>query len=184
MLISGFTKAARKIAIAQQMGAGAYLRKPLVIERVARVVRSELNAVQSESRVGAATSGGWRILIVDDEQMIRRLFGMIIQSEYNDAVVDQAANGTEAVQAFAQGRHDLVIMDLQMPVRDGREAFLEISRLCHEKGWPVPPVVFCTGFSPPESLNSIIGDGSLHGLLRKPVKAEALLDAIRQRLKA
>jgi signal transduction histidine kinase/CheY-like chemotaxis protein len=184
MLISGFTKAARKIAIAQQMGAGAYLRKPLVIERVARVVRSELDAQKAGAQGGGTTPGGWRILIVDDEQMIRRLFGMIIQTEFNDAVIDQAANGLEAVTAYSQGRHDLIIMDLQMPVRDGREAFVEITRLCQEKGWAVPPVVFCTGFSPPESLNSIVGDGSVHGLLRKPVKAEALLDAIRRRLKA
>lgn len=183
MLISGFTKAARRIAMAQQLGAGAYLRKPLMIERVARVVRTELDAQEGGKRTGATTPGSWRILIVDDEQMIRRLFGMIIQSEYNDAVIDQASNGEEAVAAFVQGRHDLIIMDLQMPVRDGREAFIEMSRECKERGWAVPPVVFCTGFSPPESLNSIVGAGHFHGLLRKPVKAEALLNALRQRLK-
>lgn len=184
ILISGFTKAARKLAMAQKLGAGAYLRKPLMIERVARVVRAELDAKKTGTNVSPATLGSWRILIVDDEQMIRRLFGMIIQAEYGDAVIDQAGNGEEAVAAFSQGRHDLIIMDLQMPVCDGRTAFMEISRLCHEKGWAVPPTVFCTGFSPPESLSAIVGDGSVHGFLRKPVKADALLEAIRQRLKA
>ncbi len=184
MLISGFTKAARQIAKAQQLGAGAYLRKPLTIERVARVVRQELDGKVAAPQDAGVGPSGKRILIVDDEQMIRRLFGMIIQSEFHDAVIDHAENGAEAVDAFIQGRHNLIIMDLQMPVRDGREAFLEIARVCKEKGWDIPPVVFCTGFSPPESLNSIIGAGQLHGLLRKPVKADVLLDAIRKRLKA
>ena len=184
VLISGFTKAARNIARAQQMGAGAYLRKPLTIDRVARVVRNELDAkVSASGDVSAMGSGGRRILIVDDEQMIRRLFGMIIQSEFNDVVIDQSENGADAIKAFREGRHDVIIMDLQMPICDGREAFAGISRYCTEKGWPVPAVVFCTGFSPPESLNSIVGDGSKHGLLRKPVKADALLAAMRQRLK-
>ncbi len=185
VLISGFTRAARNIARAQQMGAGAYLRKPLTIERVARVVRSELDTkVAAPGEVVASRAGGRRILIVDDELMIRRLFGMIIQSEFNDVVIDQAENGADAIEAFREGRHDVIVMDLQMPVCDGREAFAGILRHCKEKGCPVPPVVFCTGFSPPESLNSIVGDGSVHGLLRKPVKADALLAAMRQRLKA
>lgn len=184
MLISGFTKAARNIAKAQQMGAGAYLRKPLTIERVARVVRSELDGSVAAVRAAGTPIGGRRVLIVDDEQMIRRLFGMIIQSAFSDIVIDQAENGAEAVEAFRAGRHDVIIMDLQMPVRDGREAFLEIARLCAQHAWDVPAVIFCTGFSPPESLNSIIGDGTVHGLLRKPVKADALIDAIRTRLKA
>jgi len=185
MLISGFTKAARNIARAQQLGAGAYLRKPLTIERIARVVRNELDAkVFEHGEVAPPHAGGRRVLIVDDEQMIRRLFGMIIQSEFNDVVVDQAENGADAIEAFREGRHDVVIMDLQMPVCDGREAFAGIVRHCQENGWPIPAVIFCTGFSPPESLNSIIGDGSIHGLLRKPVKADALLSALRQRLKA
>ena len=182
VLISGFTKAARNIAKAQQMGAGAYLRKPLTIERVARVVRSELDGGSAEKPV--AQPAGRRVLIVDDEQMIRRLFGMIIQSQYADIVIDQAENGIEAVEAFRVGRPDIIIMDLQMPVKDGREAYQEIARLCAENNWKLPAVVFCTGFSPPESLNSIVGDGSFNGLLRKPVKADALIDAIRQRLKA
>lgn len=181
VLISGFSKAARSIVKAQQMGAGAYLRKPLTIERVATTVRGELD-IPSSSPEGAVPRRGKRILIVDDEQMIRKLFGMIIMSEFRDVVVDHAANGREAIEAFLEGRHELIIMDLQMPITDGREAFFEIVRHCKTKEWPVPPVIFCTGFSPPESLNAIINNGSAHCLLRKPVKADTLLDAVRQRL--
>lgn len=183
VLVSGFSKTARDVVKAQELGAGVYLRKPLTVERVARSVREALDAAPAP---GARRGGGGRskrILVVDDEQMIRKLFGMIILTEMPDAVIDQAANGKEALKAYEEGHHDLVIMDLQMPVQDGREAFAAIGRLCARKQWPLPPVIFCTGFSPPASLNAIIGDGSMHCLLRKPVKADALLTAVRQRLR-
>lgn len=181
VLISGFTKAARNIAQAQQLGAGAYLRKPLTIERVAMVVRSELDAGGPAAADAARSTQ--RILIADDEAMIRKLFGMIVQTEFPDAVIDHAANGNEAVQAFRVGRHDVVVMDLQMPERDGRQAFADIALLCEKEGWRLPPTIFCTGFAPPESLKSILDSGDVHCLLRKPVKADVLLDAIRRRLK-
>lgn len=183
VLISGFSKAARSVAKAQELGAGIYLRKPLTIERVARTVRDALDGTAGKVG-GAGGSSGKRILIVDDEQMIRKLFGMIIVSGIPDTVIDQADNGMEAVKAFEEGHHDLIVMDLQMPVMDGREAFAKIGRVCAKKKWSVPPVIFCTGFAPHESLNSIVGDENLHCLMRKPVKADALLEAVRQRIRS
>ena len=115
--------------------------------------------------------------------MIRKLFGMIITSEFPEALIDQAMDGKEAVEAFAEGCHDLVIMDLQMPGQDGRESFFEIVKVCQKNQWVIPPIIFCTGFTPSESLAEIIKDSSIHCLLRKPVKAESLLEAVRVRLK-
>jgi CheY-like chemotaxis protein len=181
ILISGFSKAARNVAKAQELGAGIYLRKPLTIERVAKAVREALD--DASQAISAERRPGKRVLIVDDEQMIRKLFGMIVTSEIPDAVIDQAGNGAEAVKAFEEGHHDLIIMDLQMPVLDGREAFVAINRLCAKKKWAVPPVIFCTGFTPPESLSAIVGVGGIHCLLRKPVKADALLEAVRRRIR-
>ncbi len=182
VLISGFSKAARNVAKAQELGAGIYLRKPLTIERVAKTVRDVLDS-SSKATEGERGRHGKRILVVDDEQMIRKLFGMIIVSGLPDSVIDQADNGADAVKAFEEGHHDLIVMDLQMPVLDGREAFSAISRVCARKKWAIPPVIFCTGFAPHESLSAIVGDGSIHCLIRKPVKADALLEAVRQRIR-
>lgn len=124
-----------------------------------------------------------RILIADDEQMIRKLFGMIIASEFPDAMIDQAKNGKEAVEMFSRNCHDLIIMDLQMPGQDGRESFFEIQAICGRKNWTHPAIVFCTGFTPSESLTEIIRDNSRHCLLRKPVKADLLLETVRARLR-
>lgn len=178
ILVSGYSKMAHNVVKAQELGAGAYLRKPLTLERVGRAVRDALDADAKPAAVVPKKEK--RILIVDDEQMIRKLFGMIIMTEMPDALIDQACNGQEAVKAFEEGHHDLLVMDLQMPVQNGREAFAAISKLCVKKGWVVPPVIFCTGFSPPASLTAIIGDGSQHRLLRKPVKADVFLATVRQ----
>jgi signal transduction histidine kinase/CheY-like chemotaxis protein len=182
ILTSGFAKSARRIGKAQELGAGIFLRKPLTIERVAKAVREELDQNPRDPNGGPGKRGR-RVLIVDDELMIRKLFGMIIQSEFHDAVIDQAANGDEAMRAFTETAPDLVIMDLQMPVQDGRETFLGIEKFCAEKGRPVPPVIFCTGFTPSDSMTAIVTDSPVHCLLRKPVRAETLLSAVRTRLR-
>lgn len=179
ILMSGYSKAARQIVKAQRFGTGTYLRKPLTLERVAGAVRAELD----QPVTGLSPRVAPRILIADDEQMIRKLFGMIITSEFPEALIDQAMDGNEAVEAFAEGCHDLVIMDLQMPGQDGRESFFEIVKMCQKNQWAIPPIIFCTGFTPSESLAEIIKDSSIHCLLRKPVKAESLLEAVRVRLK-
>ena len=181
MLISGFTKAARSIVKAQEHGAGAYLRKPLTIERVARTVREQLDIGRDAQT--KPSRKGCRILIVDDEPMIRKLLGMIILSEFGDALIDHASNGREAVEAYGEGHHDVIVMDLQMPVMDGREAYVEIAQLSAAQKRTTPPVIFCTGFAPPSSMTAIIGDGAVNCLLRKPIKADTLLQAVRERLR-
>ena len=108
---------------------------------------------------------------------------MIIMSEFRDAVIDQAADGREAVEAFSAKSHDLIIMDLQMPGQDGRESFFEIQRVCQNNHWSPPPIILCTGFTPSEALAEIIQNSSIHCLLRKPVKAELLLEAVKVRLR-
>lgn len=135
-----------------------------------------------DDRFGSEKAMPLHILIADDELMIRRLFGMIISSEFREALIEHAADGKEAVAKFSKGRFDLIVMDLQMPGQDGRESFFEIQRVCLANQWTIPPIIFCTGFTPSESLAGIIKDSSIHCLLRKPIKAENLLEAVRTRL--
>jgi CheY-like chemotaxis protein len=74
-------------------------------------------------------------------------------------------------------------MDLQMPGQDGRESFFEIMKVCQANQWVPPSIIFCTGFTPSESLAEILKDNPSYCLLRKPVRAESLLEAVRMRLK-
>ena len=125
-----------------------------------------------------------QMLIVDDDAMIRKLFAMIILSEFPDAIIDQAENGDEAISAFSKRRHELIILDLQMPSRDGREAYIGIEEICRKNKWDVPRVVFCTGYSPPESLQDIIRANPKHCLIRKPVRSDTLVDCVRKMMRS
>ena len=178
LLISGFARTTQRVAKAQELGAGCYLRKPLSIDSLAKAVRNEIDGTRSKGELTAFQN--LRILIVDDDAMIRKLFGMIVLSEFPEAVIDQSSNGDEAIAAFSKRRYDLIVMDLQMPIRDGREAYVGIEDLCQRNGWAIPRVVFCTGFTPPESLHAIIRSNPRHCLVRKPVKGETLLECVRK----
>jgi len=182
VLISGYARMTQRIAKTMELGAGCYLRKPLAMDSLSRAVRDELDRKQSKE--GLLQGQSPQILIVDDDPMIRKLFAMIILGEFPDAIIDQTSNGDEAILAFSKRRYELIIMDLQMPVRDGREAYVGIEEICRKNTWPVPRVVFCTGFSPPESLQAIIRSNIHHCLIRKPVKGETLLQCVRKLMRS
>jgi CheY-like chemotaxis protein len=125
-----------------------------------------------------------KVLLVDDEESIRKLFRMIVSQELPGCQVDMAGNGLEALEAFSKGHHAVLLMDLHMPVMDGPSAFGEIERLCSVRDWEMPSVVFCTGFAPPDSVMSVVQANQAHGLLLKPVTSEVLVATIQTRLKA
>ena len=62
------------------------------------------------------------------------------------------------------------------------EAFYALQALCEEEQRPMPSVVFCTGFAPPERIETIVAKSAAHCLLRKPVPSDVLTDTIRVRI--
>jgi two-component system, cell cycle sensor histidine kinase and response regulator CckA len=153
-----------------------------VAEREERVVRAEAPAPVSGGPLVPRDKK--RLLIVDDEKTIQRLFNMILSPALPGIKIDMASNGAEALDKFSSGHHGTVLMDLHMPVMDGHAAFMRIERLCLDKNWEMPPVVFCTGFAPPDTVMTIVRQNSKHCLLSKPVSGEALTDAVKSRLTA
>jgi len=63
-----------------------------------------------------------RVVIADDQALVRAGFRMILQTDPGIRVVGEAANGEEAVFAVRRHRPDVVMMDVRMPVLDGLEA--------------------------------------------------------------
>lgn len=84
---------------------------------------------------------GWspRILIVDDEALLRRT--MLAWFEERGFLVDSAADGVEAVEKCSHNQYDIVALDLEMPQMDGLEAMSRIKAMK-----PDLPVVIVTGF--------------------------------------
>ena len=122
------------------------------------------------------------VLLVDDEESIRKLFRVILSSGLPGCNIEMAGNGMEALDAFSKRHHSVLLMDLHMPLMDGQSAFGEIEKLCSTRDWEMPSVVFCTGFAPPDSIIGVVQANAEHGLLLKPVSSDVLISAIRTRL--
>jgi DNA-binding NarL/FixJ family response regulator len=69
-----------------------------------------------------------RVLVADDQALVRAGFGVLIESADDLDVVGMAANGVEAVEQTQQTRPDVVLMDIRMPVMDGLQATARILR--------------------------------------------------------
>jgi DNA-binding NarL/FixJ family response regulator len=69
-----------------------------------------------------------RIMVVDDNDLMRRSLRTLLEGQDHWKVCDEASNGQEAVTKFSDKKFDLVVLDFQMPVMDGLEAARQITR--------------------------------------------------------
>ncbi|NEK59854.1 response regulator transcription factor [Geodermatophilus sabuli] len=114
-----------------------------------------------------------RVALVDDQQMVRAGFRMVIDSQPDLTVVGEAGTGAEAVAVLARTPADVVLMDVRMPEMDGIEATRRVTAL------PDPPrVVVLTTFDLDEYVVAAIGAGA-SGFLLKDAPPEEMLAAVR-----
>ena len=79
-----------------------------------------------------------RVLLVDDQTLVRAGFRALLDSEPDLEVVGEAVDGREAIQLARQHRPDVVLMDIRMPVMDGYEATRAIRALPRADAAAVP----------------------------------------------
>ncbi|MDR7385607.1 response regulator transcription factor [Promicromonospora iranensis] len=116
-----------------------------------------------------------RILLADDQALLRSTFRMLIDSCDDMTVVAEAANGEEAAELTQAHRPDLVLMDIRMPVVDGLVA---TRRICATPELPHTRVLILTTFETDEYVAHALEAGA-SGFLGKDVTADALLAGIR-----
>ncbi|MDB5453630.1 MAG: Signal peptide protein, partial [Caulobacteraceae bacterium] len=115
-----------------------------------------------------------RALLVDDHPTNRKVIQLLLSS--SEAEVVEAENGAEALEKFAPGRFDVVLMDMQMPVMDGLTAVREIRRLEPSKR---TPVIMLTANAMAEHVEASRAAGAdLH--LSKPLTAAKLFEGLEQ----
>ncbi|NRQ38819.1 response regulator transcription factor [Nonomuraea sp. NN258] len=116
---------------------------------------------------------GIRIVIADDQAMVRAGLRMVVESEPGMEVVGEAADGREAIAVARRTRPDIVLMDISMPRLDGLAAAKELLDT------PAPPkIITLTTFDTDENLYAALRAGT-SGFLLKVSPPEQLLDAIR-----
>jgi DNA-binding NarL/FixJ family response regulator len=114
-----------------------------------------------------------RLLIADDQDLVRTGFRVILDGEPDLSVVAEARDGREAINLARQHRPDVVLMDIRMPVVDGIEATRDILG----EGMTAR-VLILTTFDLDEYVYAALRAGA-SGFLLKDAKADHLIDAIR-----
>lgn len=116
-----------------------------------------------------------RIVVVDDQEVVRAGFGALLETQPDFTVVGTAADGAEAVRICREQSPDVVLMDVRMPVMDGIEA---TSRIVAEAAGERPRILMLTTFDLDEHVYDALSAGA-SGFLLKDVTAERLFDAVR-----
>ncbi|HET6623667.1 MAG TPA: response regulator transcription factor [Gaiellaceae bacterium] len=115
-----------------------------------------------------------RVLIVDDQSLVRAGFRMILEAEGDVEVVGEASDGAEAIEAAAEHSPDVILMDVRMPNVDG----LEATRRLLEGKSEGPRILILTTFDLDEYVWEALHAGA-SGFLLKDTPPEQLVDAIR-----
>jgi len=114
-----------------------------------------------------------RVLVVDDQELVRAGFVKLLEPESDIDVVGQAGDGYAAVEAAARTRCDLVLMDIRMPRLDGIEATRRI-----RSGRSAPQVLILTTYDLDEYVFEALRAGA-GGFLLKDAPADQLIAGIR-----
>ena len=120
----------------------------------------------------AADDRPLRVVLVDDQPLVRAGIAFILSTEPGITVASEAENGELGVVAVAAHRPDVVLMDVRMPVLDGLEATRQV------RDADGPPVLVLTTFDDDDVLWGAVEAGAA-GFLLKDTPADDLIKAIR-----
>ncbi|SDH48823.1 response regulator transcription factor [Propionivibrio dicarboxylicus] len=112
-----------------------------------------------------------KVLIVDDNDLMRTLLRGILRSESYDIIGD-AKNGAASLEFIAKTKPDIVFMDVIMPLMDGLEALQRIKEL-----YPEIVVIMITGNPSKENVEESIRNGA-NGFIIKPFNSARVLDTL------
>ncbi len=120
-------------------------------------------------------TGPIKVLLVDDQPLLRGGFRALLRAVPDMEVVGEAGDGDTAVQLAVQTRPDIVLMDVQMPRADGLSA---TARITADPRLPGTRVIVLTTFELDEYVFGALKAGA-SGFLLKDIEPEALIDAVR-----
>ncbi|WP_369066906.1 response regulator [Kocuria carniphila] len=116
-----------------------------------------------------------RVIIVDDQAMVRQGFGALLDAQRDITVVGSAADGSEVVELVRRSRPDVILMDIRMPKLNGLDATRAVKAM---PGLEHPRIIMLTTFDADEYVFSALRAGA-SGFLLKDATAEDLVSAVR-----
>jgi two-component system, NarL family, response regulator DesR len=115
-----------------------------------------------------------RVLLADDQAMVRGALATVLGLEPDIEVVAQAGTGDEALEAAARTAPDVALLDVQMPGKDGLQTAAELHR-----ARPGCRIIICTTFGRPGYLARAMTAGAV-GFVVKDAPPEQLVEAVRR----
>lgn len=115
-----------------------------------------------------------RILLAEDQTLMRQGLKTILELERDFRVIDQASDGKQALKLALQSRPDIILMDVQMPLMNGVEATAAICR-----AWPEAKIIILTTFDRDDYVFQGVRAGAV-GYLLKDLPAQKLIETIRR----
>jgi len=169
---------------AKKMGISEYLVKPVKKQELKDAILISIGKSAPKIPGKPVVTGGTysadklppaRLLLVDDSQDNRTIIKAFLKAA--PITIETAENGQEAADKFMAGRHDLILMDMQMPVMDGYEATKKIRTWEEEKGLPKAHIVAFTASVLKEDIDKAMAAGCT-SYLTKPVKKASLFKTL------
>lgn len=114
-----------------------------------------------------------KVLIADDQELIRQSLQIVLNSKQDIEVSDVAANGQEVIQCIRKSKPDIILMDIRMPKMDG----VQCTKIIKEN-YPQIKIIILTTFDDDEYVFNALKYGA-SGYLLKGVSMDELSDAIR-----
>ena len=118
-----------------------------------------------------------RVMVVDDEDHVRRLITTVIKT-MNCDIVGEAGNGKEAVSLFCTLKPHMLLLDINMPLKSGKEALSDIKRK-----FPNACVIMLTSLTDKETVEDCIELGA-SGFIRKDLPLDEMQDVIKKTWRA
>ena len=169
IIISGFSETDR-VRAAQKLGAGAYVKKPYLMEKIGVAIRDELQKVPYEQALGFM-----RILVVDDNDQLREMLRHILETAGHEVL--EAANGKIALHLQNTLPADLVITDILMPEMEGLELIMNIRKIT-----PCVKIIAISGGGKmhPDLCLEIASNMGADRILLKPFSKSTILSIINE----
>jgi two-component system, chemotaxis family, chemotaxis protein CheY len=108
-----------------------------------------------------------KILLVDDEAHVRKYISLLVKGALGDVELFEAGNSTEALALYREQKPDLVMLDINMPGRDGLETLQDLTELD-----PDVVVIMLTSVSARNSVEKAIANGASGYILKDTPAAE------------
>ena len=114
-----------------------------------------------------------RVMVVDDEDHVRKLITTVVKT-MNCEIVAEAGNGKQAVELFHRLKPHMLLLDINMPLKSGKEALAEI-----KKRYPKAFVIMLTSLTDKETVEDCIALGAT-GFIRKDLPIYDMRDVIKK----